>query len=247
MDAVHAKKNKHAQTFVDCDRQRFVPWQLHLNTEDLQARASEFRDAQLSGNYPFGRKRRLSPTSHDFVCFQLYASFCASGHGFLPGFKNCRPSVMVLCIALVLLYVERGQEGFVLRVLVQTRDCSTTHCGTLFDSVCVHGVIASAASRSLNLGCATGQPSFEMSCSFRYQILAQLAFLGKVATMHRLTLRLKPGDKLPPPRRRICVLFYRRDNYADTSSIPQENRCKTCVYIGRRRFSFAQASFSEQT
>ena len=47
MDAVHAKKNEHAQALVDCDRQRFDLWQLHLNTEDLHARASELRDAQL--------------------------------------------------------------------------------------------------------------------------------------------------------------------------------------------------------
>merc|ERR1711956_202587 len=37
-----------------------------------------------------------------------------------------------------------------------------------------HGVIVLAAGRLLNLGCATGHPSFVMSCSFTDQVLAQL-------------------------------------------------------------------------
>merc|ERR1712211_30047 len=37
-----------------------------------------------------------------------------------------------------------------------------------------HGVIVLAAGRLLNLGCATGHPSFVMSCSFTNQALAQL-------------------------------------------------------------------------
>merc|ERR1712137_673680 len=37
-----------------------------------------------------------------------------------------------------------------------------------------HGVIVLAAGRLLNLGCATGHPSFVMSCSFTNQTLAQL-------------------------------------------------------------------------
>jgi len=37
-----------------------------------------------------------------------------------------------------------------------------------------HGVIVLAAGRLLNLGCATGHPSFVMSCSFTNQVLAQL-------------------------------------------------------------------------
>merc|ERR1712194_70980 len=35
-----------------------------------------------------------------------------------------------------------------------------------------HGVIVLAAGRLLNLGCATGHPSFVMSCSFTNQVLA---------------------------------------------------------------------------
>merc|ERR1719183_2403180 len=37
-----------------------------------------------------------------------------------------------------------------------------------------HGIIVLAAGRLLNLGCATGHPSFVMSCSFTNQVLAQL-------------------------------------------------------------------------
>merc|ERR1712199_8406 len=47
-----------------------------------------------------------------------------------------------------------------------------------------HGVIVLAAGRLLNLGCATGHPSFVMSCSFTNQVLAQL-------DLHRNF----PGDK----------------------------------------------------
>jgi len=37
-----------------------------------------------------------------------------------------------------------------------------------------HGIIVLAEGRLLNLGCATGHPSFVMSCSFSNQVLAQL-------------------------------------------------------------------------
>merc|ERR1712227_203621 len=40
-----------------------------------------------------------------------------------------------------------------------------------------HGVIVLASGRLLNLGCATGHPSFVMSCSFTNQTLAQLDLL----------------------------------------------------------------------
>merc|ERR1711861_76687 len=40
-----------------------------------------------------------------------------------------------------------------------------------------HGIIVLAAGRLLNLGCATGHPSFVMSCSFSNQVLAQLDLL----------------------------------------------------------------------
>merc|ERR1719414_2124736 len=41
-----------------------------------------------------------------------------------------------------------------------------------------HGVIVLASGRLLNLGCATGHPSFVMSCSFTNQVLAQLDLLN---------------------------------------------------------------------
>merc|ERR1712190_563359 len=41
-----------------------------------------------------------------------------------------------------------------------------------------HGVIVLAAGRLLNLGCATGHPSFVMSCSFTNQFPAQLDILA---------------------------------------------------------------------
>merc|ERR1712023_542570 len=40
-----------------------------------------------------------------------------------------------------------------------------------------HGIIVLASGRLLNLGCATGHPSFVMSCSFTNQALAQLNLL----------------------------------------------------------------------
>merc|ERR1719465_234673 len=40
-----------------------------------------------------------------------------------------------------------------------------------------HGIIILASGRLLNLGCATGHPSFVMSCSFTNQTLAQLDLL----------------------------------------------------------------------
>jgi len=43
-----------------------------------------------------------------------------------------------------------------------------------------HGIIVLAAGRLLNLGCATGHPSFVMSCSFTNQVLAQLDILKNV-------------------------------------------------------------------
>merc|ERR1712243_366082 len=54
-----------------------------------------------------------------------------------------------------------------------------------------HGVIVLAAGRLLNLGCATGHPSFVMSCSFTNQALAQIDLYllpksldEKVASLH---------------------------------------------------------------
>merc|ERR1712125_116480 len=43
-----------------------------------------------------------------------------------------------------------------------------------------HGVIVLASGRLCNLGCATGHPSFVMSCSFTNQVLAQSDILKNV-------------------------------------------------------------------
>merc|ERR1712134_7312 len=45
-----------------------------------------------------------------------------------------------------------------------------------------HGVIVLAEGRLLNLGCATGHPSFVMSCSFTNQVLAQLELYNEKDT-----------------------------------------------------------------
>ncbi|OEH74892.1 adenosylhomocysteinase [Cyclospora cayetanensis] len=45
-----------------------------------------------------------------------------------------------------------------------------------------HGVILLAEGRLMNLGCATGHPSFVMSCSFSNQVLAQIALWENVKT-----------------------------------------------------------------
>merc|ERR1712066_1038030 len=44
-----------------------------------------------------------------------------------------------------------------------------------------HGIIVLASGRLLNLGCATGHPSFVMSCSFTNQVLGQLDLLKNKA------------------------------------------------------------------
>merc|ERR1711977_477648 len=43
-----------------------------------------------------------------------------------------------------------------------------------------HGIIVLASGRLCNLGCATGHPSFVMSCSFTNQVLAQLDLLDNI-------------------------------------------------------------------
>ena len=45
-----------------------------------------------------------------------------------------------------------------------------------------HGVIVLARGRLMNLGCATGHPSFVMSCSFTNQVIAQLELWNERST-----------------------------------------------------------------
>jgi len=57
-----------------------------------------------------------------------------------------------------------------------------------------HGVIVLAAGRLLNLGCATGHPSFVMSCSFTNQVLAQLDLLKATEKGYKNDVYLLPKE-----------------------------------------------------
>jgi len=59
-----------------------------------------------------------------------------------------------------------------------------------------HGVIILASGRLCNLGCATGHPSFVMSCSFTNQVLAQLDLVKnwKETTAYKNDVYLLPKD-----------------------------------------------------
>eukprot|EP00916_Digyalum_oweni_P019532 GHVL01032507.1.p1 GENE.GHVL01032507.1~~GHVL01032507.1.p1 ORF type:complete len:475 (+),score=127.11 GHVL01032507.1:31-1455(+) len=58
-----------------------------------------------------------------------------------------------------------------------------------------HGVIVLAEGRLLNLGCATGHPSFVMSCSFTNQVLAQLdLWKNKDSGKYKKNVYLLPKD-----------------------------------------------------
>merc|ERR1712087_894003 len=57
-----------------------------------------------------------------------------------------------------------------------------------------HGVIVLASGRLLNLGCATGHPSFVMSCSFTNQVLAQLDLLKAKEKSYKNDVYLLPKE-----------------------------------------------------
>merc|ERR1712013_680301 len=57
-----------------------------------------------------------------------------------------------------------------------------------------HGVIVLASGRLLNLGCATGHPSFVMSCSFTNQALAQLDLLKAKEKGYKNDVYLLPKE-----------------------------------------------------
>merc|ERR1712001_299318 len=57
-----------------------------------------------------------------------------------------------------------------------------------------HGVIVLAPGRLLNLGCATGHPSFVMSCSFTNQVLAQLDLLKAKEKGYKNEVYLLPKE-----------------------------------------------------
>ena len=53
-----------------------------------------------------------------------------------------------------------------------------------------HSIIVLAEGRLMNLGCATGHPSFVMSCSFTNQVLAQIELLDRKDTLEKKLYRL---------------------------------------------------------
>merc|ERR1712100_81703 len=57
-----------------------------------------------------------------------------------------------------------------------------------------HGVIILASGRLCNLGCATGHPSFVMSCSFTNQVLAQLDLLKAKEKAYKNDVYLLPKE-----------------------------------------------------
>merc|ERR1712213_45557 len=57
-----------------------------------------------------------------------------------------------------------------------------------------HGIIVLASGRLLNLGCATGHPSFVMSCSFTNQVLAQLDLLKAKEKGYKNDVYLLPKE-----------------------------------------------------
>jgi len=57
-----------------------------------------------------------------------------------------------------------------------------------------HGIIVLAAGRLLNLGCATGHPSFVMSCSFTNQVLAQIDLLTAQEKGYKNQVYLLPKE-----------------------------------------------------
>merc|ERR1719162_565895 len=83
-----------------------------------------------------------------------------------------------------------------------------------------HGIIMLASGRLCNLGCATGHPSFVMSCSFTNQVLAQLDLLEnwkKCTCCQRIWTRRLPActflrsvpTSLCSPRSRLTTLVLR--------------------------------------
>merc|ERR1719245_3026469 len=57
-----------------------------------------------------------------------------------------------------------------------------------------HGIIVLASGRLLNLGCATGHPSFVMSCSFTNQVLAQIDLLTAKEKGYKNEVYLLPKE-----------------------------------------------------
>jgi len=100
-----------------------------------------------------------------------------------------------------------------------------------------HGVIVLASGRLLNLGCATGHPSFVMSCSFTNQVLAQLDLLKnwKETKAYKNDVYLLPKEldekvarlHLPALGAHLTTLSKEQ---ADYIGVKQEGPFKTTAY-----------------
>lgn len=100
-----------------------------------------------------------------------------------------------------------------------------------------HGVIVLAEGRLLNLGCATGHPSFVMSCSFTNQVLAQLELYkerdtGKYASGKVYVLPKTLDEKvaklhLPSLGAKLTVLSKEQSDYI---GVPVEGPFKPDTY-----------------
>lgn len=89
-----------------------------------------------------------------------------------------------------------------------------------------HGVILLAEGRLVNLGCATGHPSFVMSCSFSNQVLAQVALWENIKSkkyknaVYRLPTELDEkvaALHLPALGARIAILTEAQAGYLHVS------------------------------
>jgi len=100
-----------------------------------------------------------------------------------------------------------------------------------------HGIILLASGRLLNLGCATGHPSFVMSCSFTNQVLAQIELWqhkdsekyakGKVYVLPKELDEKVAALHLPALGAELTVLD---KDQADYINVPVEGPYKKTVY-----------------
>lgn len=92
-----------------------------------------------------------------------------------------------------------------------------------------HGIIVLAQGRLLNLGCATGHPSFVMSCSFANQVLAQLELwtnketdkyqIGKVYKLPKELDEKVAALHLPALGAELTILSQEQADYIDVKQI----------------------------
>jgi len=89
-----------------------------------------------------------------------------------------------------------------------------------------HGVIILAEGRLLNLGCATGHPSFVMSCSFANQALAQIDLWE-----NRETKKYEKGKvyKLPKELDEKVAMMHLKALNAELDVLTQEKADYLCI------------------